>query len=193
MKCTGNCFHWWFVTSVHPSFKLQLDTIVHSVKGLIWVSLWRYVKHMGDSISTKYQQVHRLLQRATTKTTDERKTYTTGSFWAETCSANGYIVLVGKWAAGRLFPASGALVVNSLRKALMTPRCIQTAIPRCAWPFLQRSLDTWMHLVHSTKGVKVISRRASLLMFTWIRKKPTHGGHVVVSVLLSLFHVVVCM
>lgn len=66
-------------------------------------------------------------------------------FWAVTCSINGYIVVGGKWAAGRLFPAPGAPLANSLRKALMTPHCIQTNITHCAWPFLQRSLDTWMH------------------------------------------------
>lgn len=47
---------------------------------------------------------------------------------AVTCSTNGYIVLVGKWAAGRLFPALDAPMTNSLRKALMPPPTTTTTV-----------------------------------------------------------------
>lgn len=108
----------------------------------LWVTVyWKCSKYLNGLSQTK----------------DARKTNTTGSSGAVTCSTNGYIVLVEKWAAGRLFPAMEAPVTNSLRKALMTPRCIQTNITHCAGPSLQRSLDTWMHLVQPTKGVKAIS------------------------------------
>lgn len=51
------------------------------------------------------------------------------------------------------------------------PHRSQTTITCCLWPSLQRSLHTWMHLVHLTKDVKVISWRVSFLVFMWTCKK----------------------
>lgn len=80
------------------------------------------------------------------KVWNKRTTNSAGSFCVVTCSAKGYVVLRGKWTAGRLFPASGAPAANSLRKALMTPHWTQTTtVTCCTSPILQRLLDTCMH------------------------------------------------
>lgn len=56
-----------------------------------------------------------------------------------------------------------ASVTNSLRKALMAPCWIQTNISHFAGHLCKGSLDTWMHLVQPTKGVKAVSRRVILV------------------------------
>lgn len=77
------------------------------------------IKHMSDSTLWAPENKEIIL-KSLYKLKMQGHTNTTGSFGAVTCSTNGYIVLVGKWAAGRLFPALEAPVTNSLRKALMT-------------------------------------------------------------------------